>query len=184
MNALYHQRSESITVTLPGNLGTVTIRPMSHQEVIVQSQALLIGPALYSFNATLRKNGERWYFIDKAEIGVPGGRPTPKIYQATLETIASTLNTYFTTDQTFQAEMVRLQEVEAERQKRREEETLQWEWQRLKRETGEYLLRVGQARLHVQSAEEKYTQKCAEYEEFLAQHPEFVQLEQPALSEG
>lgn len=162
----------AITLELPTGMGTLIVRPMTDTRIMLQSHALLIAPNLYSFTAQMELAGDTWYYHNKANIGVTGGRPTPKKAQAALEAIAKQVNRAFSIDPNFQEEIATLKVQEEARKAHVHRITLQAERRCLQRHIEDASVKLGYARRAVIDREEELKNERADLEKFDLEHPE------------
>lgn len=164
--------SSFVTVRLPNNIGEVRIQPIHSSSIKVTSQSLLLEPNLYSFQAVMHKANDRWYFYNKAELGVPGARPSPKKTLAALDMIATELNRILAEDEQFKAKITEIQEKEAIREIERAQYALKSERADLQRRLEDRIVNIEYKRRAVEDAEKMLVEIQEEIETFDREHPE------------
>jgi uncharacterized membrane protein len=175
--------SKSVTIELPSMLGTLQIKPIKPDYLSLRATALLINTTLYGFSATMRRAGDRWYFHNKAEIGVVGGRPAPKYAQAALLVIADTVNDALKNNPEVQEQMRVFQEQERQLQERIERERLKTTHNRLKDSVRLTLIDIASCEMRLKDYQQRHDEAVKALEAFEFEHPT-LSVEQPALGEG
>jgi hypothetical protein len=165
-------QTTTVSLDLPNNMGTVSIRPISTTRLLIQSKALLIEPNLYSFHASMELAGETWYYINKADIGVTGGRPTPKKAQGALVMIAKAVNAALKNDTNFQAQITALKELEEQRVIKAERIKLLSERRQLQRYIEDAQVRFGYAQRALLDRQQDTETTLKDLEAFDLEHPE------------
>jgi len=167
-------------VTLPDNLGSLEVRPMRDDIIDVTTHYLLLGDNIYHFSATLKLVGDRWYYLNKAEIGVTGGRPSPKRAATTLEKIAAYLNEVLATDAVFQGQLEELRKEREIIRLQAERRELQQNYKYARREVERAVVNVANYRRYINDAEEEYQTCINKLREMEEAHPEL--LEEPDIN--
>ena len=168
-----YQAPKTLNVTLPNFMGEVTVQPLTSERIKVWSTALLLEPNIYSFNAVMQQAQGRWYYVNKAEIGVTGGRPSPKKCAGALELIAGTINAALKSVE-FQARFAELQEQEEIRAAKREHDRLVHEHQMMRRRIQDDMIYLAQRRQNIVDLENTIRERQEELLKFEAEHPDIV----------
>lgn len=167
----------TIAVEIAG-MGAVKVRPINESIIKLFSDALLIAPNLYTFNAVLREREGVWYYHNKAELGVTGARPSPKKTEAALMKIAEVINESLKHDEQFQAKMSELQEQARVRGLRLEVEQKIQRYKQLIRDASSAQDNVTFHQRNADRAMETAAKAAKELAAYEEEHPEIVQMYQ------
>jgi hypothetical protein len=174
---------KSVTIELPSTLGSLQIKPLQPNYLSLRSNALLIEGMLYGFSAGMMRSGDRWYFHNKAEIGVVGGRPTPKQAQAALTVIRDIVNDALKNNPEVQEQMRVFQEQERQLQERIERNQAAATHDRLKDAVRTALIDIAHFEMRLKELHQRHDAAVKALEAFEAEHPA-LPVEQPSLGEG
>jgi hypothetical protein len=165
---------KDITVELPDNLGQMSVYPSASDRIQVHVPLLLIEPYLYEMVGFMAQHGNRWYFMDKAQIGQPGRRPSPKKQEGVLLTIAGYINGRLANDPEFCATLEELRVHEKIQEEERQHRAIHAEYHYLVRNVEHAVdnLRVAQRRMD--ELQQKYQEQHTAVAEFEREHPEVL----------
>jgi hypothetical protein len=175
--------SKSVTLELPRNLGSIQMKPIKPDYLSLQSNALLIDGMLYGFSAGMMPAGDRWYFHNKAEIGIVRGRPTPKYAQAALVVIADVVNDALKNNSEVQEQMRVFQEQERQLQERIERNQMMTTHSRLLDAVRNALIDIAHGEMRLKEYRQRHDDAVKALEAFESEHPT-LPVKQPALGEG
>lgn len=169
-------RSKTVSIELPRNLGTLNIRPLQSNYMMITSPGLLINDRVYSFSGgVVVHTNNRWYFKDKVEIGVIGGRPSPKAAEEALAVIVGALNASIENDPEFQGRIVELREQEQIRAAELERQQRLHQYKILRQAVNSCRREQEYRQERLQLSLRDYEQAQVKLVEFMGQHPEIVE---------
>lgn len=163
-----------VTVPVPTLKSELQCRLLNSECLSIQAQALLVHTNLYGFSAQMRRIEETWYFLNRANIGETGARPSPKYTALVLEEISTLVNESLKSNEQFKADLESLQQDEQIRADRQAHDRLKSEYRSLQNQVHQYLMDVGQRRVYLEHSEQAYAAKVQELETFKDEHPEVL----------
>lgn len=171
-----YEAPKHVTIPLPGKLGSVHVQPLASKSIKVWSDQLLIGSAVYTFDSHMQKVDDRWYFVNRAEIGVSGGRPTPKQTTTTLESIAVAVNEALLGEEIFQQQLQEIRENEEQRERELNERQEVHAYKSLQRNVRDSMIHIMRRREQIEGIERDLIDWQQQLSKFEEEHPNIATL--------
>lgn len=171
-----YETPKHVTIPLPEKLGSVHVQPLASKSIKVWSDQLLIGSAVYTFDSHMQKVDDRWYFVNRAEIGVTGGRPTPKQTTTTLESIAGAVNEALLGEEVFQQQLQEIREKEEQRELELNERQEVKAYKSLQRNLRDTLVRLMRRRDEIADLDRQLIDWQQQLSKFEEEHPNISTL--------
>lgn len=171
-----YEAPKYVTIPLPGKLGSVQILPLASKSIKVWSDQLLIGSAVYTFDSHMQKVDDRWYFVNRAEIGVTGGRPSSKQTTTTLEAIAGAVNEALLGEEIFQQQLQEIREKEERVQQELNERQEVHAYKSLQRNVRDSMIHIMRRRDQIKEMERDLIDWQQQLSKFEEEHPNIATL--------
>lgn len=171
-----YEAPKHVTIPLPGNLGSVLVQPLASKSIKVWSDQLLIGSAVYTFDSRMKRVDDRWYFVNRAEIGVTGGRPSSKQTTTTLESIAGAVNEALLGEEVFQRQLQEIREKEERVQQELNERQEVKVYKSLQRDVRDAMIHIMRRREQIEEIERQLIDWQQQVSKFEEEHPNIATL--------